>query len=148
MRGAGDGGNRYIGLDLVFELARRGARGDGWSTSHEAPLPDGARRIQCDRTEPGALADALAPHRDAFDAIFDHTAYRLADMAPLLELFAGRVQHYVFTSSQAASSAQLRPAATRDLAPPRTGQPRPARRLRGRQACSVRGSPLRAGAVG
>jgi nucleoside-diphosphate-sugar epimerase len=100
MRALVTGGNRYIGLDLVFELARRGHQVTVVN-SHEAPLPDGVRRIHCDRTQPGALAAALAPYRDAFDAIFDHTAYRPVDMAPLIELFAGRVQHYVFTSSQA-----------------------------------------------
>jgi nucleoside-diphosphate-sugar epimerase len=86
MRALVTGGNRYIGLDLVFELARRG-HDVTVVNSHEAPLPPGARRIHCDRTQPGALAAALAPHRDAFDVIFDHTAYR--------------TQHYVFTSSQA-----------------------------------------------
>jgi nucleoside-diphosphate-sugar epimerase len=94
------GGNRYIGLDLVFELARRGHEVTVVN-SHEGPLPDGARRIVCDRTQPGALAAALAPRRDAFDVIFDHTAYRPTDMEPLIELFRGRVAHYVFTSSQA-----------------------------------------------
>ena len=69
--------------------------------SHEGPLPEGARRIHCDRTQPGALAAALADRRNAFDVIFDHTAYHPADMAPLIELFGGRVAHYVFTSSQA-----------------------------------------------
>ena len=100
MRALVTGGNRYIGLDLVFELARRGHEVTVVN-SHEAPLPEGARRIHCDRTQPGALTDALKDHRDAFDAIFDHTAYRPDDMAPLIELFAGRIQHYVFTSSQA-----------------------------------------------
>jgi nucleoside-diphosphate-sugar epimerase len=100
MRALVTGGNRYIGLDLVFELARRGHEVTVVN-SHEAPLPEGARRIVCDRTQPGALAAALAPYRDAFDAVFDHTAYHPSDMAPLLELFAGRIQHYVFTSSQA-----------------------------------------------
>lgn len=94
------GGNRYIGQDLVFELAKAGHEVTVIN-SHEGPLPEGARRIHCDRTQPGALAEALAPHRDAFDAVFDHTAYRPADMEPLIELFRGRVQHYVFTSSQA-----------------------------------------------
>lgn len=69
--------------------------------SHEAPLPDGVQRIHADRREPGALAAALADHRDAFDAVFDHTAFEPADMAPLIELFRGRIQHYIFTSSQA-----------------------------------------------
>lgn len=100
MRTLVTGGNRYIGLDLVFELARRGHEVTVVN-SHEAPLPDGVRRIHCDRTQPGALAAALGPYRDAFDVVFDHTAYRPADMAPLIELFRGRVAHYVFTSSQA-----------------------------------------------
>jgi nucleoside-diphosphate-sugar epimerase len=94
------GGNRYIGLDLLFELARRGHEVTVVN-SHEGPLPDGARRIHCDRTQAGALQAALTPYRDAFDVIFDHTAYQPEDMAPLIELFAGRVAHYVFTSSQA-----------------------------------------------
>ena len=94
------GGNRYIGLDLVFELAKQ-CHAVTVINSHEAPMPDGVKRIHCDRTKPGALAAALAPHRDAFDAIFDHTAYRPADMEPLIELFRGRIRHYVFTSSQA-----------------------------------------------
>ena len=100
MRALVTGGNRYIGQDLVFELATRG-HDVTVINSHEGPLPDGARRIHCDRTQPGALAAALADHRDAFDVIFDHTAYRPSDMAPLIELFRGRIAHYVFTSSQA-----------------------------------------------
>src|ERR1700742_1317973 len=100
MRALVTGGNRYIGLDLVFELARRGHEVTVIN-SHEAPMPEGARRIHCDRTQPGSLTAALAPHRDAFDVIFDHTAYRPSDMAPLIELFGGRIEHYVFTSSQA-----------------------------------------------
>lgn len=94
------GGNRYIGQDLVFELARRGHEVTVIN-SHESPLPEGARRIHCDRRQAGALEAALADHRDAFDVIFDHTAFHPADMAPLIELFRGRVAHYVFTSSQA-----------------------------------------------
>ena len=94
------GGNRYIGQDLVFELAGRG-HDVTVVNSHEGALPEGARRIHCDRTQPGALTAALGDHRDAFDVIFDHTAYRPSDMQPLIDLFRGRVAHYVFTSSQA-----------------------------------------------
>src|ERR1700722_13633397 len=99
MRALVTGGNRYIGLDLVFELARRG-HDVTVINSHEAPLPQSARRIHADRTQPGALAAALAPHRDAFDASVDHTAYRPAGMAPLIGLLAGHAQPYVFTSPQ------------------------------------------------
>jgi nucleoside-diphosphate-sugar epimerase len=94
------GGNRYIGLHLVFELARRG-HDVTIANSHEAPMPSGARRIHVDRTRPGALLEALSPHRDEFDAVFDNTAYTPRDLEPMMELFGGRVQHLVFTSSVA-----------------------------------------------
>jgi len=94
------GGNRYIGLDLVFELARRG-HDVTVVNSHVAPLPEGARRIHADRRIPGEFEKALAPLRDEFDAVFDNTAFVPADLVPMIELFRGRVAHYVFTSSQA-----------------------------------------------
>jgi nucleoside-diphosphate-sugar epimerase len=94
------GGNRYIGLDLVFELARRG-HDVTVVNSHIAPLPDGAKRIHADRRIPGEFAKALAPYRDAFDVVFDNTAFVPADIEPMVELFRGRVRNYVFTSSQA-----------------------------------------------
>ena len=94
------GGNRYIGLHLVFELARRGHE-VMLANSHEAPMPAGARRIHVDRTQPGALLDALKPYRDDFDVVFDNTAYMPRDLEPIIELFGDRVQHLVFTSSVA-----------------------------------------------
>jgi nucleoside-diphosphate-sugar epimerase len=94
------GGNRYIGLHLVFELARRG-HDVTIANSHVADMPDGARRIHVDRTQPGALLEALGPHRDDFDVVFDNTAYTPNDLRPMVELFKGRVQHFVFTSSVA-----------------------------------------------
>ena len=39
--------------------------------------------------------------RDSFDAVFDNTAFVPSDIEPMIELFRGRVTHYVFTSSQA-----------------------------------------------
>jgi nucleoside-diphosphate-sugar epimerase len=94
------GGNRYIGRDLVFELARRG-HDVTVINSHESPLPEGAQRIHADRRQPGAFEAALGEHRDAFDVVFDNTAFTLSDVEPMVELFHGRVQHYVFTSSMA-----------------------------------------------
>lgn len=94
------GGNRYIGLDLVFELARRG-HDVTVVNSHEAPLPAGVKRLHADRRVAGEFERVLAPHRDAFEVVFDNTAFVPADLAPMLTLFRGRVAHYVFTSSQA-----------------------------------------------
>jgi len=94
------GGNRYIGLHLVFELARQG-HDVTIMNSHEAPMPDGARRIHADRQQPGAIVDALLPHRDEFDVVFDNTAYDIKDLEPMVEVFRGHVAQYVFTSSVA-----------------------------------------------
>jgi nucleoside-diphosphate-sugar epimerase len=94
------GGNRYIGLHLVFELARRGHEVTVLN-SHEAALPEGARRLHGDRQQPGVLEALLSERRDDFDAVFDNTAYHVKDLEPLVSLFRGRVQHFVFTSSVA-----------------------------------------------
>ena len=77
------GGNRYIGLSLVHELARLGHQVTVFN-SHEARLPAGVRRLHGDRRIPGVLEEVLSPHRDAFDAVFDNTAYTVARRLPLL----------------------------------------------------------------
>lgn len=94
------GGNRYIGRHLVEELARRGNQVTVFN-SHPSPLPEGVRRLHGDRKVPGVIAEVLGPVRDEFDVIFDNTSYQTSDVEPLIELFRGRVQHYVFTSSTA-----------------------------------------------
>jgi nucleoside-diphosphate-sugar epimerase len=94
------GGNRYIGLHLTFELARRGHEVTVLN-SHVAPLPDGVVRLEGDRRQPGVLRAVLEPYRDAFDVVFDNTAYQPSDLEPLIELFRGRIRQFVFTSSSA-----------------------------------------------
>ena len=94
------GGNRYIGLHLVHELVGNGHEVTVVN-SHEAALPPQARRIHADRRQPGALETVLRPHRDDFEVVFDNTAYDVPDVAPLVELFRGRIEQYVFTSSVA-----------------------------------------------
>ncbi|MEO0031521.1 MAG: dTDP-glucose 4,6-dehydratase [Pseudomonadota bacterium] len=92
------GGNRYIGLQLVQELVEQGHAVTVFN-SHEAPLPDGVRRIHGQRHEPGELERLLGPLRDSFDAVFDNTAYTPDHLEPMIALFRGRVRHFVFTSS-------------------------------------------------
>jgi nucleoside-diphosphate-sugar epimerase len=94
------GGNRYIGLCLVEELVRQGHEVTAMN-SHAVPYPAGVRRLHGDRQQPGAIEEVLGPHRDEFDAVFDNTAYVPADLEPMIGLFTGRVQHFVFTSSVA-----------------------------------------------
>ena len=95
------GGNRYIGLNLVHELAERGHEVTVLN-SHPAALPEGVTRLHGNRHEPGVLENVLGPLRDSFDAVFDNTAYNPDQLAPTVELFRGRVKHFVFTSSIAA----------------------------------------------
>ncbi|CAB4701747.1 MAG: NAD-dependent epimerase/dehydratase family protein [Actinobacteria bacterium] len=100
MRALVMGGNRYIGLCLVEELVRQGHEVTVMN-SHAVPYPAGVRRLHGDRQQPGAIHDVLGPHRDEFDAVFDNTSYFPKDLEPMVELFTGRVQHLVFTSSVA-----------------------------------------------
>jgi len=95
------GGNRYIGLNLVHELAERG-HAVTVLNSHPAALPEGVARLHGNRHDPGVLENVLGPLRDSFDAVFDNTAYNPDQLAPTVELFRGRVKHFVFTSSIAA----------------------------------------------
>ena len=92
------GGNRYIGLRLIFELARQGHEVTVLN-SHVAPMPEGTKRLHGDRHEPGVLQALLTPLRDEFDAVFDNTAYTPEHLEPTIEMFRGRVSHFVFTSS-------------------------------------------------
>lgn len=92
------GGNRYIGLQLVRELVEQG-HDVTVLNSHEADLPAGVQRLHGQRHEPGVLEALLGPRRDDFDAVFDNTAYAPEHLQPMIELFGGRVRHFVFTSS-------------------------------------------------
>ena len=101
MRALVTGGNRYIGLHLLQELVRRG-HDVTVVNSHEADIPPEVRRIHCDRRVPGALTEAL----DAACATTSTSSTTTRPTTsptcePMVELFAGRVQHFVFTSSSA-----------------------------------------------
>ncbi|MCW1383601.1 NAD-dependent epimerase/dehydratase family protein [Novosphingobium sp. KCTC 2891] len=92
------GGNRYIGLQLVHELVEQG-HDVTVLNSHEASLPPGVHRLHGQRHDPGTLERLLLPLRDSFDAVFDNTAYTPDHLEPMIEIFRGRVQHFIFTSS-------------------------------------------------
>lgn len=92
------GGNRYIGRNLVAELAEAGHEVTVFN-SHESDLPEGVRRLHGNRHEPGVLEAVIGPHRDSFDAVFDNTSYNPDHLAPVVDLFRGRVRHFVFTAS-------------------------------------------------
>ena len=126
MRALVTGGNRYIGLHLIFELAAAGPRRNGRQQSSSPTCRDGCRRIHADRTQPGALLDALAPHRDEFDIVFDNTAYTRA--RPRADDRAVRTdgsQQFVFTSSVAVYKRSFVQPVREDNARHRPGDPDP-----------------------
>jgi nucleoside-diphosphate-sugar epimerase len=90
------GGTRFIGVYLTRQLVAQGHevvllnRG-----SH--PAPAGVGQIICDRTDPTALKAQLSG--ESFDAIFDNNGRELSDTRPLVELFQGKLQHFIYVSS-------------------------------------------------
>ena len=92
------GGSQFNGLALVHELVRSGHDVSILNRGQtRAVLPNGIERIVCDRTDSEALRNALGG-RD-WDCVFDISAYRPEDVAPMVEILSGRTGHYVFASS-------------------------------------------------
>jgi nucleoside-diphosphate-sugar epimerase len=92
------GGTQFNGLALVHELARTGHHVLTLNRGRsEAELPHGVERLFADRTDPDALRDVLGSVD--VDAVIDVSAYRPEDVERMIEIFRGRIAHYVFISS-------------------------------------------------
>ena len=94
------GGNRFFGRALARQLL---AAGHELTLLNRGNLDDGlgpeVRRLRCDRQDAAALRAALGPTR-SWDVVFDQICYEAPQARVAAEIFAGRVGHYVFTSSQ------------------------------------------------
>ena len=92
------GGTQFNGLALVHELAQTGHdvvilnRGKS-----QADLPLGVERVYADRTDEEQMRDVLGSLD--VDTIIDVSAYRPEDVALMVDLFRGRIAHYIFISS-------------------------------------------------
>lgn len=92
------GGTQFNGLALVHELSQ---------TGHEvvilnrgqtaADLPFGVERVYADRTDHDQMRDVLGGVD--VDAIIDVSAYTPDDVELMVDIFRGRIAHYVFISS-------------------------------------------------
>jgi nucleoside-diphosphate-sugar epimerase len=92
------GGTRFNGLALVHELARTGHEVTVLNRGRSAaPLPASVRRLAADRSDHGALRQALGG--EEFDCVHDVSAYHPTDVEVMIDLLDGRVGHYVFVSS-------------------------------------------------
>ncbi len=97
------GGTRFVGLACVEEFAKHGHEVTIFNrgvTEAPVPLPRSVRRLYGDRTEHEALKTTLAGEQ--FDAVVDCSAYTMADVEMMVEIFNGKIGHYVFMSSPAA----------------------------------------------
>ena len=91
------GGTRFIGVYLTKQLVSEGHevvllnRGN-----HPAPVEE-LETVVCDRTDPEALKSALSNR--SFDVIFDNNGRELAHTQHLVDLFKGKLRHFVYVSS-------------------------------------------------
>lgn len=91
------GGTRFIGVYLTKLLIEQGHEVVLFNRgNHPAPVA-GVPTIVGDRTDPDSLKTQLAG--ESFDAIFDNNGRELSDTQPLVELFGGQLQHFVYVSS-------------------------------------------------
>ena len=92
------GGTRFVGLRLVRELARQGHEITILNRGKtHAQLAEGIKRLYADRRDAQAVREALSGTH--FDWVFDCTGYQTGNLEPLVELFQGLVQRYVFVST-------------------------------------------------
>ncbi|MEL6381283.1 MAG: NAD-dependent epimerase/dehydratase family protein [Cyanobacteria bacterium J06626_18] len=91
------GGTRFIGVYLTKVLVNQGHEVVLFNRGNK-PVPlEGVTQIHGDRKNAATLKRQLADQ--TFDAIFDNSGRELSDTQPLVELFNGKVEHFVYVSS-------------------------------------------------
>jgi nucleoside-diphosphate-sugar epimerase len=91
------GGTRFIGVYLTRVLVAQGHEVVLFNRGNKPVPVAGVRQIQGDRTDAAQLRDRLAGK--SFDAVFDNNGRERSDTQPLVEIFQGQVQHFVYVSS-------------------------------------------------
>ncbi len=90
------GGTRFIGVYLTQVLLKQGHQVTLFNRGNN-PAPEGVRVIRGDRTNPEDLKTQLG--KENFDAIYDNNGRELSDTQPLVDLFQGRVEKFIYMSS-------------------------------------------------
>ena len=92
------GGTRNLGPSIVHALLQQGHKVAVFNRGQTRDdLPEEAERLHGDRTDPAQLREKLG-NRD-FDLVIDTTLYTGAEAGAAVELFAGRVERYIFLST-------------------------------------------------
>jgi nucleoside-diphosphate-sugar epimerase len=100
------GGSGIISTACVELALARGLDVTLLTRSRRGPLPAGAKSITADLSRPNEAIAALEGR--TWDAVLDFLAYTPADIEQRLDLFRGRIGHYVFISSASAYQKPLR----------------------------------------
>ena len=91
------GGTRFIGVYLTKVLVAQGHEVVLFNRgNHPAPV-EGINQIMGDRKDAAQLKEKLSG--ESFDAIFDNNGRELSDTQPLVEMFKGKIEHFVYVSS-------------------------------------------------
>ncbi len=91
------GGTRFIGVYLTKILVAQGHDVVLFNRGNKPAPVEGIKQIKGDRTDPAQLVEKLSG--EEFDAIFDNNGRELSDTQPLVEIFKGRVEHFIYMSS-------------------------------------------------
>ena len=101
------GGSRQIGLDLVRLLHSQGHTVTVLNRGQtQVSLPIDVSKIVADRS----FADQVTTGLDgsAYDTVFDISGYKPSEVEPILNVLDGNVGHYVFCSSVAVYSPEIK----------------------------------------
>lgn len=91
------GGTRFIGVYLTKILVQQGHEVVLFNRGNKPAPVEGIQQIHGDRTHAADLKEKLSGER--FDVIFDNNGRELSDTQPLVELFRGRIEQFVYMSS-------------------------------------------------
>ncbi|GAB4460975.1 MAG: NAD-dependent epimerase/dehydratase family protein [Elainellaceae cyanobacterium] len=91
------GGTRFIGVYLTKLLVAQGHEVVLFNRGNKPAPVAGIRQIMGDRTDPLQIKTSLSG--ESFDAVFDNNGRELSDTQPLVDIFKGRIQHFVYVSS-------------------------------------------------
>ena len=91
------GGTRFIGVSLTKILVAQGHEVVLFNRGNKPAPVKGIEEIHGDRKNPVELKEKLQGQK--FDAVFDNNGRELSDTKPLVEIFKGELQHFIYVSS-------------------------------------------------
>ena len=91
------GGTRFIGVYLTKILVAQGHEVVLFNRGNNPPPVENVKQITGDRKNAQLVKEKLSGEN--FDAIFDNNGREFSDTQPLVEIFNGKIQHFVYVSS-------------------------------------------------